>query len=211
MGPVVGLTVFSAVLAGSMIRALRRWHEVVTPAAQALVDTRREGISRTVRQQQVTALNQDVVPFLFRLLDARQITDGDREQARRIADGVRTALVATSDRSWLDELVEHDLGLGPVFDPERVADAMAADQRTALRALLGAAARHPGFHAPAFEIDLRSEGGRSVVRIVAMVRGPEHAVRSEFAPYFAVMRGVFTDLQIDGDHPLRRLKFSYGH
>jgi hypothetical protein len=211
MGPVLGLTVFSAVLAGSMIRALRRWHEVVTPAAQALVDTRREGISRTVRQEQVTALNQDVVPFLFRLLDARQITDSDRDQARRIADGVRAALVAASDRSWLDELVEHAFGLGPISDPERLAEAMDPDQRTALRALLVAAARHPGFHAPAFELHLSSEGGRAVVRIVAMVRGPEHAVHSEFAPYFAVMRVVFTDLQTDGDHPLRRLKFSYGH
>ncbi len=210
-GPVVGLTVFAALLADSMIRALRRWHEVVTPAARALVAKRREGISRTVRQQQVTALNQEAVPFLFRLLESGQTTDGDREEALRIADGVRASLVAASEQSWLDELFERELGLGRVDDPEFLAEAMAPDQRTALRALIVAVARHPGFHASAFDLRLRSDHGRAEVTVVAMVRGPEHAVRSEFAPYFAVMRVVFTDLQIDGEHPLRRLKFSYGH
>jgi hypothetical protein len=210
-GPVIGLTVFSAVLSHAMIRALRGWHEVVTPAARALVDNRREGISRTVRQQQVTALNRDVVPFLFRLLETGETDDADRDEALRIADGVRASLVAASDASWLDEFVEQELGLGRIDDPDRLADAMAPDQRMALRALLVAVARHPGFHPSVFELCLSWDRGRVVAKVVAMVRGPEHAVRSEFAPYFAVMRMVFTDLQIGGEHPLRRLKFSYGH
>lgn len=211
MAPVMALTVFSSVFAHSMVLSLRRWHDVVAPAAQAIVDQRREGISRTVRQRQLTALNREVVPFLFALLEKGETTEADRERALQIADEVRRSLVESANRSWLDELVEHDLGLTAVDDPDRHAARMADAQRTALRAFLVAAQRHPGFYAPAFSIGIRSVGGRCRVELTLVVLGPEHFVRTQFAPYVAVMRMLFSDLDLDGEYPFRRLKFSYGH
>jgi hypothetical protein len=96
-----------------------------------------------------------------------------------------------------------------VRDDDHVAGHMSYDQRTALRAFLVAlyegSARRDGF----VKIELFRDGSVFRAVVVADLEIADFAVRSRFAPYFAVLRVMFTDLRLEYLHGVLTLSFSY--
>jgi hypothetical protein len=212
LAPVVALGVGSAVYSSSFVRLVHQW------LARASVMTResalemRPGIARSVQQDRVTGLNRDVVPFFARLVEADQITDADRRLAGRVAAVIRDRIVADSDRSWLEQAVIDvcPRGLtGTVVDRAHLAEGMTSDQRTAIRALVNAMAVDVATDTSTLGIVFHDDD--PVVRGLIRVDGAaaDAAVRQLYAPYFAVLRILFRDLQVDVTGSLLTLRFSY--
>jgi hypothetical protein len=210
--PVLILTCWSFAFTTVMVNALRDWATRASSAARDTAHQWRDGITRSVQQEHVSVLSREVVPFLSAVISGQQLTPADSARAQEIAESLRSTMVAGVDRSWLAATLAERGLQNRLNDPGGLAEKMNADQRTAVRAMVLAAIQHPGFGASEFAIDIRAIApGRCVCEIVATIRGPEFTVRSEFAPYFAVLRMVFADFSVSGSHPARRLNFSYGH
>lgn len=217
MAPILAMSFGSAALASTIIASIRRWRSRATLASEALVSQLHDGIARSVQQDRVTILNRDVVPFFSDVLHRAELSDDDREEARQIAESIRRVMVAEVDRSWLDGVVEQvgaSLGhMAPgaeaVQDNDRLAAAMTTDQRTATRALLVALFGHPEFDPDGFDVRIARRSGGNQVTVRAMFAAPETSVRSDLAPYFAVLRVVFTNLRVAFARNTLTLKFSY--
>ncbi|KQR46455.1 hypothetical protein IFT72_01790 [Frigoribacterium sp. CFBP 8754] len=209
--PVVALSAAAASFSRTFTLLVERWIDRATTFRRASADELRASIARSVQQDRVTILNRDVVPFFSSLVDRGAVTAADAQRARDIADQLRVSMVAEADRSWLEHLfVSPTSGVsGIVVDPDFVASAMTPDHRTSLRALLVAFGERDGVQADDVRVDLR----RVDERVEALVSVPttvgEFVVRRRFAPWFAVLRIVFGDLQVDATSPLLTLRFSY--
>ncbi|HEU4849563.1 MAG TPA: hypothetical protein VFS93_04050, partial [Terrimesophilobacter sp.] len=116
--------------------------------------------------------------------------------------------------TWL-EIIAGDDGLEAerlqraVIDPAGRASAMVTDQRTVLRALIVAILDEPAFVGNTLRIEL---GGRGTVcrgALTARLDTTDSFVRSAFAPYFAVMRIVFSSLQVDFQDLTLTIGFTY--
>jgi hypothetical protein len=122
-------------------------------------------------------------------------------------------MVAEADRSWLEQVLADPStrASGVVVDVDRAAGRMTAAHRTSLRALLVAfgetEAVQPETVRIALEVDAEEE--RVEARITVATAVAESSVRHRLAPYFAVLRIVFDDLQVDPAPPLLTLRFSY--
>lgn len=217
MTPILTMAFGAGALSSAIISSIRRWRSRATIASQALVSQLHDGIARSVQQDRVTILNRDVVPFFSDLLYRTEFTDEDRAAARVISESIRSVMVAEADRSWLDGVVEQAgaplgqfaPGAEAVQDDERLATAMTTDQRTATRALLVALFGHPGFDPDGFDVRISRRTHNHVATVRAMFTAPEAAVRSDLAPYFAVLRVVFFDLRVAFARNTLTLKFSY--
>ncbi|HAM25704.1 MAG TPA: hypothetical protein DCP11_03125 [Microbacteriaceae bacterium] len=216
--PLLSLGYAAAVFSREIVESISRWQRRASEASRSLVKELRDGITRSVQQDRVTILNRDVLPFFTELLAAGQISNRDRERAREIADSIRRVMVEEVDRSWLENVIELAGGSGPgrsgaakvvVDDEHRVAALMATDQRTALRALLVALIETSNFDRSDLRISLSRSGPSYHGRLVANLTLSDFLIRSNFAPYFAVIRSVFTDMSIDFDAPTLTLRFSY--
>lgn len=218
--PLLSLGYASAVFSREIVESISRWHHRASEASVGLAKDLRDGVTRSVQQDRVTILNRDVLPFFTELLAAGRISNQDRARARQIADSIRRVMVEEVDRSWLENVIELAGGAGPgrsgaakvvVDDEHRLAAFMATDQRTALRALLVALIETPTFDRNDLRISLTAAGAECHCRLVANVSLSDFLLRSNFAPYFAVIRSVFTDMSIDFDAPTLTLRFSYEH
>ena len=211
--PLLCMSLAGAAFASLVLRMLRRWQSRANRAVRALADEHREGITRSVQQDRVTILNRDMVPFFTSLLDRDELTDADRERALEISDSIRRSMVADVDRSWLDVVVgqasRRAVSVDAVVDRARAADAMSTDQRTAMRALLVAILSHPGVERDTFSIVITADGSRADGRIRASFSPADPAPRTAFAPYLAVFRVVFVDLQVDLAAASLTVGFSY--
>jgi hypothetical protein len=98
-------------------------------------------------------INNDVEPFLRRIVNGDVISSSDTALAANIADSIRKIMVAEANRSWLGTVVA-DLdsrAAGPmrrfrsieVHDPARLSDAMSFEQRTSVRAVLAVLLENP--------------------------------------------------------------------
>jgi hypothetical protein len=180
----------------------------------------RDEIARSVQQDRVTILDRSVIPFLTAVLERNEIRAEDQQDAAAIADAIRTLMIADVDRSWLDSVIE---GIGPrldgvpllgsevIQDDDRAAGSMTPKHRTVVRALLVALFAHPGFDPDGFGILLERRGSLSAFMLTAKLDGEESLLRSGLGVYFAVLRLVFTDLQVTFDSPTVTLRFSYDH
>lgn len=214
--PMLALCFGSAMFSSNFVSSLERWHRRAELATQKLARQLRAGIVRSVQQDRVTILNRDVLPFFTDVLARGEVTEADRDRAAQIADSIRSVMVAESDRSWLEQVVEQAVhGQGEehladfVHDPERLAPMITTRQRTALRAFLVALFDEPGFdrHSLRFEF---GRGGRGCLGILtATVDTSDYAMRTALAPYFAVMRVVFTELQVEFTQSKLDLRMSY--
>jgi hypothetical protein len=178
-----------------------------------------DGIARSVQQDRVTILNREVLPFFLEIIEKPAVSNGDRERARDIASSIRNIMVAEVDRSWLelavDQLTAADR-VGPgasteqlVRDDDHVANQMSYDQRTALRAFIVALHEGSTHRAGFMKIELFRDGGVFRAVMIAELEIADFAVRSRFAPYFAVLRVMFTDLRLEYLHGVLTLSFSY--
>lgn len=211
-----GATAYSAV----MVRSLGQWYARSQAVERAASPAMQDRVVRLVHDDRVGILNNTVVPFFTELLVRDPVTAADRERAKSIADSIRRAMVADVDRSWLDATLDHlaveraDLsvpGSEAVQDPQRLATEMTTEQRVVIRAVLGALFDHPGSDTDGFGILLAAEGERASVTITAKLDSDDSLTRSGLAPYLAVLRIAFTDLQVSFQPPTLTLRFSYDH
>jgi hypothetical protein len=218
--PMLALCFSAAMFSDGVVASIERWQKRAQAASVSLVHEFREGIARSVQQDRVTILNRDVLPFFTEVLARDTITDADRERARTIADSIRRVMVEEVDRSWLEALMEltgvertNRPGAAQVVvdDPHRAASAMTVAQRTAIRALFVAFADYPGFTRDHLRITLSDQGDRNRGVIMAQVPVTDSVMRSTFAPFFAVMRAVFTNLEVEFVQSELTLRFSYDH
>jgi hypothetical protein len=218
--PLVAIGLASAAYAAALGRSVDGRKASAIREAQAVTDQLREGIVRSVQHDRVTILNLHVVPFFADLLQRNTVRKRDRERALSIADSIRTVMIADVERTWLDAIVdeagrrrldESVTGSEMVEDDSRLASAMNTEQRTATRALLVALFDHPGFDPDGFGIVLTKNGSWTVFTLTAKLDNEESILRSELAPYFAVMRIMFATLQLTFQAPTLALRFSYEH
>lgn len=214
--PMLALGFGSAMFSASFVLSLEKWHRRAEQATRNITAQLRAGIVRSVQQDRVTILNRDVLPFFTDILARGQVTDEDSGRAAAIADSIRGVMVAESDRSWLENVIEHavpaeESGHSADFvdDPERVARLISTDQRTALRALIVALFDSDGFDRGSLRIAFRRRDGRCQGELTAAVGHSDHATRIALAPYFAVMRVSFSDVQVEFSHSHLKLRMSY--
>lgn len=208
MLPILALALSSAVFGRSLIHGLESWQRHASQAAVSYATSNTDWIARSVQQDRVTILNQEVVPFFAEVLQHDSITADDRERARRISDAIRLVMVAEADRTWLDTIIEQVAG-HPSDDPERLAIAMSTDQRTAIRAAIIGVAGHPAFSAERFQLAIRGEGTTCVVSLSARLETTENVLRGQIAPFLAVIRIVFSEVKVEFAEATLALRFSY--
>ena len=208
MAPILAMSLASATFGRHLIDGLVRWRRRADRAVTSFASQNTDWIARSVQQDRVTILNQEVVPFFADVLHKGAIDSDDRERARRISDAIRTLMVAEVDRTWLDAIVEQTAGR-PTTDPDRLAILMSTDQRTAVRATIVALAAHPDFVPETLNVSIRSESEIQRATIVATLNTTDNVLRGELAPYLAVMRIVFDDLKADFSESALTLRFSY--
>ncbi len=211
--PMLALCFGACVFSAGLVHTIQMWQRRALAATQSLARELRESIARSVQQDRVTILNRDVLPFFGEVLAQESITDDDRDRARRIADSIRGLMVAEFDRSWLENVIELAGATGSsaasVIDPDRLASGMTTEQRTAIRALLVVMIDFPGFDGSELRIHLTGSASGCRGRVTAHLDVPDTVLRSTLAPYFAVMRAVFAEFQIDFVQPTLTLRFSY--
>jgi hypothetical protein len=211
-----GATAYSAVL----VRSLGQWYARSAITESAASAAMKDRVVRSVHDDRVNILNHTVVPFFTEILDRNSISRKDRLRARSIAGAIRSAMVADVDRSWLDSILDHVAlqrgdstvpGSEVVQDPHRAASAMTTEQRIVVRAVVLALFDHPGFDSDGFAILITREGRSAVVTMTAKLDDDESVTRSSLAPYLAVLRIAFGDLQLAFSRPMLTLRFSYEH
>ena len=209
--PVLALAFAGAAFSRTFTRLVEEWDARASVARSASAEELTESVARSVQQDRVTVLNRDVVPFFTSLVASGTVEEADVERARRIADSLRSTMVAEADRSWLEHLFAGDGApvSGVVVDPDRLAPAMTGEHRTAVRALLVALGASDTVRADDVQVVLRERDGRVDGVLSVPVAGGEASVRHALAPWLAVLRVVFGDLQVDPSPPLLTLRFSY--
>lgn len=218
--PILALAYAAAAHSKAVVDGLERWHRRVLKSGRVVTSEDEAGIARSVQQDRVTILNQDVLPFFLEIIDKPAISNADRERARDIAASVRKVMVAEVDRSWLEQAVDKlspqgcdpqlDADTLPVVrDDDHVANHMSYDQRTALRAFIVALREGSAQASDFLKVELYRDGSVFCVVMVAELAMADFAVRTRFAPYFAVLRVMFSDLRLEYLHGVLTLSFSY--
>ena len=208
MLPILALSLASAAFGEHLINDLVRWRRRAQEAVSSYATANTGWIARSVQQDRVTILNQEVVPFFADVLHRGIISDEDRQRARRISDAIRVIMVAEVDRTWLDSIVEQVAGHAS-DDPDRLAVSMTMDQRTATRAAIVAIAQHPAFSARAFDLSIRAVDSVVTISVRATLETGDNVLRGQIAPYLAVIRVVFSDVKVEFSSPTLALRFSY--
>lgn len=210
--PVVALGVGSAVYSSTFVRLVEQWLSRAAILTEESAQEMRPGIARSVQQDSVTGLNRDVVPFFTDLVERGEVTEDDRQRAGTAATAIRQRIVAESDRSWLEQILLDICPRGQagmVVDRSGLAERMTSDQRTAIRAILQAIATDTAAQASSLGIVLHDDDPlvRALIRVEST--SPDLAVRQHYAPYFAVLRILFRDLQVEVSGSFLTLRFSY--
>jgi hypothetical protein len=211
-----GATAYSSVI----VRSLGQWYSRSTATERSASPVMKDRVVRSVHDDRVSILNHTVVPFLTDLLGRDAIAEEDRESARSIAMTIRSAMVADVDRSWLDTIMDHLAAERPntaapgseaVQDHDRLAGGMTSEQRIVTRAVIVALFDHPGFDSDGFAVLIARDGDGAAVTVSAKLDADDSLTRSGLAPYLAVLRIAFSDLQVSFQAPTLTLKFSYDH
>jgi len=151
----------------------------------------RAGIARSVQQSRVSVLGREVLPFLAGVMTSDRISVADADRARELAEALRRALKAGIESTWLDDLaatVRMSRGIPVVIDdPVGAAADLAADQRSALTALLSWLSE--GSHSSAIRVSIDGGGRRRRIDILAEP-GASPPSRRELDRFAAVARAV---------------------
>ncbi|WP_146181281.1 hypothetical protein [Homoserinimonas hongtaonis] len=218
--PLLALNLSAGAFTDSMIKSIEHWHVRATQAVDRMSEEREPGIARSVQQDRVTILKQEVVPFFGEVLANNEITPDVRERARSIADAIRAVMVAEVDRTWLENVVDHLRGRArrggegqsqpsTILDDDNIANLMSYDQRTALRALLVAIYDNAHGRPEDLEIMLARADGRCRGVLTLRVDMTDGLVKSRFGPYLAVMRVVFRRVRAEYLQSVLTVRFSY--
>lgn len=209
--PLLALTAASAVFSAVYVGHVEGWVARAVGFRRVSTDDLRVTLARSVQQDRVTELNREVVPFFARLIEAGQVTEGDADEARRVAEALRASLVADADATWLSRRLDAPGRRVPteIVDPARAADRLGPEHRTALWAFF-AAVDDPGVvDARSLRLVLVGEEARVDVTIELAVVSSATAARRSLSPYLTVLRLVSGDLRVDRSTSHLTLRFSY--
>ena len=151
----------------------------------------RAGIARSVQQSRVSVLGREVLPFLAGVMTSDRISVADADRARELAEALRRALKAGIESTWLDDLaatVRMSRGIPVIVDdPVGAAADLAADQRSALTALLSWLGE--GSRSATIRVSIDAGARRRRIDIVAD-HGASPPSRRELDRFAAVARAV---------------------
>jgi hypothetical protein len=214
--PVLAPAAAGIAYAVAAVQSRERWQRMTEEVARANASNLRDPIARSVQHERVALLEREVVPFFTSVLQQVEITPADTARAHNIAKTVRGIMVVEANRSWIgatvDEVADRaGVERGYVSDTERLSDRMSFGQRAAVRALLDALLTDPGFEPASFSAAVTASGSRSSVRITATLHEKPRGLSRTVAPYLAVIRAVFLDLEVTVRSSDLTLRFSYEH
>jgi len=201
---VIIATVASATFSWSMVsrtRALLSWAGATVPDDSVAQTTAANHVERTT----VARLGARVAPFLASVADAGVVTEADRALAGQLARRLRSDLVDSANRSWLESIPVR--GRIFVVDPDRRADRMSAPQRAALRGMVLAALSNPTTDAGSLFIELRAQGdGSTAVALSLDLDLPEGRRTMMLAPYYLALQMTVGDVTWDPARELLRFE-----
>ncbi len=212
MMPIIAFSLASALFGQELVTALDGWRASASTAMGSTAGSDSTWIARSVQQDRVTILNQEVVPFFSRVLTSSRLSAVDKKRATEIANDLRSVILAEFERSWLDVILAQlpNVAATALRDEQRLAEAFTADQRTVVRALLVAITDSPRYMADTLEITISGTRGEAHTSVFAGLAGVDGAARREFAPYLAVLRIMFPTLRVESSGSALALRFSYG-
>ena len=185
----------------SRTRSLLSWAGSAVPDDSAAQSTAANHVERTT----VARLGARVAPFLEKVADAGVVTESDRALAGQLARRLRSDLVDSANRSWLEAIPAR--GRIFVVDPERLASRMNAAQRSALRGLVLAALSNPTTDAGSLFIELRGQvDGSTAVALSLDLNLPEGRRSTMLAPYYLALQLKVTDVTWDRARELLRFQ-----
>lgn len=233
--PVLALGLAGAGYANQLAKAVLEWQRGVASRDAALEGGVYDGLARTVQQEQLAALSEEVLPFLAGVAATGAVSADDVERSRQLARAVRASLVAELNHSWLEQLrihvpqhAEHApagvpapaaLQFAPptltVHDGRRRAFRMAGEQRTALAALLSELSTNARIGASDVTIWLQPDPThpptRTNARIDIELGGAEARTRTMLRPYLNVLQLGFENVTYTMGAGVLSVKFSYDH
>ena len=211
--PVLTMSLGGAAFARSLTLSHQRWESRAKHGARRQRQREHAAIARSVQQDRVTILNRYVVPLFTEVSERGIITPNDRARAAEYSTSLRDLMVMEVNRSWLESVVASSFGVlddgNRVKDPHRLAAAMTAHQRTALRAAVLATASGDELAVDSVRLVIEKTSSGAVIIVHATTVTSESSWRPSLSPYFAVLRVVFTDLQISYRSPSLTVRFTY--
>ena len=213
--PVAALGFAAAAYARSLNGSIERWQQRAWASAEATVVDQRGSVARSVQQQRITTLNREAVPYLSRVVDADELTDDDRDEARRLARTIRALLVADVERGWAATLLDDLVGRHPRLnivaradDPDDVGSEATLEQRTLLRAIGELSIRR--LAATELDLRLRSDEGRLQVQWLIATPKPTVDALRDLRGIIELVRGVTERSSADRQPGRIALEFEYG-
>ncbi|CAN5195667.1 hypothetical protein BH09ACT3_BH09ACT3_15810 [soil metagenome] len=210
--PLLAMCFAGVAYSRSIVRSLEGWQRRANAANVSLMLEVSGGIARSVQQDRVTILNRDVLPFFRDVLASGALDDQVRETARQISESIRSVMVSEADRSWLETVLE-DIGADPadykLLDPDHLASGMGPDQRKAFRAflvaLLGVSEGGSGVR-----ISVARRGSLCALKLAATLPSSQRLPhRLTLAPYLAVLRAAFRQLEVEFTRSTLTMEFRY--
>ncbi len=214
MTPVLALTFGAAAYSSRLVSELENWQRMAAESLVVASDRLTGGIARSVRLDRLEILDRDVFPFFSAILSRETVTAHDRVRAREIAESIRTLMVAEADRTWLEVVARED-GVAPdalrdsVADAGRRATGMLPAQRTALRALILALRENEMFVRGSLKVTITGAKNLSNGVLAARLSEAMENPLAVLGPYFAVMRVVFPELNVEYHENKLTVRFSY--
>ena len=219
--PVLTMSLGGAAFARSLTQSHQHWESRALYGARRQRERQHVSVARSVQQDRVTILNRDVVPLFTDLSRRGIVSPDDRAKAAEYSASLRDLMVTEVNRSWLESVVASSFGALDGFsdgdsasdprvrDPHRLAGAMTAHQRTALRAAVLAVATGDELDRGSVRLAIEKTPSGAMIIVHATVTSSESSWRSSLAPYFAVLRVVFTGLQVSYHSPSLTVRFTY--
>lgn len=201
-GPGVELTISTALIASSpvlfaiiggsvlprvMISDVERWRGLF--GGVRLEDARSEPVLAILERVTAGAWSQRMQPFLESMATAGEVTERDRRRAGALADELRGALVDRDSESWLTSVASER----PVYvdDPQRLADTITVDQRSAITALITGLFSDPEAGVFGARVRLAAAGDDAVaVAVTVSLDLPEGRRTTVLAPYYLSVKSV---------------------
>ncbi len=206
----------AAAYARSLNSSVQLWHDRAWRAAATMAREQRGGVARSVQQRRISVLNREVVPYLARVVDADELNDDDRDEARRLARNIRSLLVADVERSWAQLMLDDVVGRYPRMnitvtadDPGNLGRDAVLERRTLVRAL--AAISVERLAATSLALSLSAPDGRLVVRWEVDTPRSLADARRELHSMIELIRGLALHSSVYERSGRLVLEFEYGY
>ena len=232
---VLALGLAAAAYSRRIVRQLLAWQTDARRAIARRTEESRGSVVRQVVEQQLATLQPGVFPLFDGVLERGEVTKADINRANELAAGVRRAIVAHIDETWLDAVIARERtallerGKDPllvVADPEHRAAHFGTQQRAATSALISMLCLAPGFDPrslvvqadtepdsePDTQVDPPSDrqqrhSGIDTFSIRVALDLPPRRVRALLRSYTAVLRVVFPWVRVSIRRPGLTLEF----